>query len=135
NLLSGQLFVALDFYKGSPKAAIRWDQTPPALPTIPGSLANIEQQVQDMMKSATDLLKKFEALPLDRLSDDASTAMRSLDSTLKNLDRQLADDSTVQQDLRDTLRELSKAAAEARTLIEYLTQHPDALIKGKAKEE
>jgi paraquat-inducible protein B len=135
NLLSGQLFVALDFYKGSPKAAIRWDQTPPALPTIPGSLANIEQQVQEMMKSATDLLKKFEALPLGRLSEDASTAMRSLDSTLKTLDRQLADDSTVQQDLRDTLRELSKAAAEARTLIEYLTQHPDALIKGKAKEE
>ncbi len=135
NLLSGQLFVALDFYKGSPKAAIRWDQNPPILPSIPGSLANIEQQAQEMIKSANALLKKFEALPLDRLSDDASTAMRALDSTLKSLDRQLADDSTVQNDLRDTLRELSKAAAEARALIEYLSQHPDALIKGKAKEE
>ena len=32
-------------------------------------------------------------------------------------------------------RELSKAAAEARVFLEYQTRYPEALIKGKAKEE
>ena len=63
------------------------------------------------------------------------TLARSLDATLKSIDRQLNDDSMVQQDLRDSLRELSKAAAEARVFLEYQTRYPEALIKGKAKEE
>ncbi len=73
--------------------------------------------------------------PIEQLSADANSAIRSLDATLKSIDRQLNDDSMVQQDLRDSLRELSKAAAEARVFLEYQTRYPEALIKGKAKEE
>lgn len=135
NMISGQLFVALDFFKDGPKAAVDWSAKPPVIPSIPGSLARIEQQLQGMMQSANALLQKLNALPLDQLSADAGAAMRSLDATLKSIDRQLNDDSMVQQDLRDSLRELSKAAAEARVFLEYQTRYPEALIKGKAKEE
>ncbi|MCK6405368.1 MAG: MlaD family protein [Rhodocyclaceae bacterium] len=135
NVIAGQLFVALDYFKDSPKASVDWSNNPPVMPTIPGSLARIEQQLQNMMLAANALLQKLNALPLEQLSVDASAAMRSLDSTLKNIDRQLDDGSLMQQDLRDSLRELSKAAAEARTFLEYQSKYPESLIKGKSKEE
>lgn len=135
NVVSGQLLVALDFYKDSPPAKVAWDNTPPILPTIPGSLARIEERVQEMLASASELLAKLKAMPLEQLSQDASTAMRSLDSTLKHVDRQMEDGSMLQQDLRDSLREISKAAAEARVFLEYQSRYPESLIKGKAQEE
>ncbi len=135
NVVSGQMLVALDFFKGSPPAKVIWENSPPIMPTIPGSLARIEERVQELLASASELLAKLKAVPLDQLSQDASTAMRSLDSTLKHVDRQMEDGSMLQQDLRDSLREISKAAAEARIFLEYQSRYPESLIKGKAKEE
>lgn len=135
NVVSGQMYVALEFFKGSPPAKVDWASSPPVLPTIPGSLARIEEQVQEMLTSANKLLAKLKALPLEQLSQDASAAMHSLDSTLKNVDRQLEDGSMLQNDLRDSLSEISKAAAEARVFLEYQSRHPESLLKGKAKEE
>lgn len=135
NLLSGQLFVSLDFFKGAPKAAMDWKASPPVLPTIPGPMEKFEGQVVDILQSTTELLHKLKALPLDELSQDARTTIQSLDKTLKSVERQLADDSMLQEDLRTSLREVSKAAAEANSLFEYLSRHPEALLKGKPKEE
>jgi len=142
NLLSGQLLVSLDYFKGAPKAVMKWDSDPPIIPTIPGSLVRFEEQAADLMVSAdkllqssNDLVKQLQALPLEKMSEDVRSAIQSLDSTLKTVDRQLSDDSMVQQDLRDTLREVAKAAAEARTLLEYQARYPETLIKGKSKEE
>ena len=135
NLLSGQLFVSLDFFKGVPKAAMDWKTKPPVLPTIPGPMEKFEGQVVDILQSTTELLHKLKALPLSELSQDAQTTIQSLDKTLKSVDRQLSDDSMLQEDLRATLREVGKAAAEANSLLEYLSRHPEALIKGKPTEE
>lgn len=142
NFVSGQLLVSLDYFKGTPKAAVKWDSDPPILPTIPGSLVKFEQQAADLIQLVGELVKKLESLPLEQISEDVRTTVKSLDNTLKTVDttlktvdRQLADDSMLQQDLRDTLREVSKAAAEARALLEYQSRHPEALIQGKAKEE
>ncbi len=149
NLVSGQLFVSLDFFKNAPKTAIKWDEKPPVLPTIPGSLVGFEQQVADLLQSANGLIKKLQALPLEQLSGDARTAMQSLDKalktadgtlkkaegTLQNADRILSEDSALQQDLRDALREVSRAAAEARVVLDYQSRYPESLIKGKPQEE
>jgi paraquat-inducible protein B len=135
NLLSGQLFVSLDIFKGAPKAAMDWNASPPLLPTIPGSIEKFENQIVEILQSTTELLQKLKALPLDELSQDAQTTIQSLDKTLKSVDRQLSDDSMLQEDLRGTLREVGKAAAEANSLLEYLSRHPEALIKGKPTEE
>jgi len=142
NFVSGQLLVSLDYFKDAPKAAVKWDSDPPILPTIPGSLVKFEQQAADLIQLVGELVKKLESLPLEQISEDVRTTVKSLDntlktveSTLKTVDRQLADDSMLQQDLRDTLREVSKAAAEARALLEYQSRYPESLIKGKAKEE
>ena len=41
NLLTGQLYVALDFFPDAPRAKINWSRTPPEVPTTPGSLKDL----------------------------------------------------------------------------------------------
>lgn len=142
NLVSGQLLISLDYFKGSPKAGIDWSGDLPVFPTISGSLVGLEEQVVELMRSANSVLKKLQAVPLDRLTEDLRTvmnsldrSMQSLDKTLKGVDRQLADDSALQMDLRETLREVERAAAEARTWLDYQSRHPESLLMGKPKEE
>ena len=43
----------------------------------------------------------------------------------------LASDAPVQSDLRDTLTEVSRAARTLQDLADYLSRHPESLIRGK----
>ena len=58
NLLTGQLYIALDFFPTAPKAKMDWSENPPELPTIPGGL----QSLQD---SVTTLVAKLNKIPFE----------------------------------------------------------------------
>ena len=59
-----------------------------------------------------------------------TTGGRTLDSA-----RQVfSDDAPLQRNARDTLEQVAKAAASVRVLTDYLDRHPEALIRGKAKD-
>lgn len=149
NLVSGQLLISLDYFKGSKKAAIDWNRDLPIFPTTPGSLVSLEEQAMDMMKSLNAMLKKFHGLPLDQMTGEVRGVIKSLDQsiltldrtlngverTLQGIDRQLAEDSALQMDLRDTLREVERTAVEARTWLDYQSRHPESLLFGKPQEE
>jgi paraquat-inducible protein B len=142
NLVSGQLMISLDFFKGSPQARIDWSDEPPVFPTTVGSLVDLEARAVELMKTANRLLKKLEAVPLDQLSEDVRTVINSLDrsihtldKTLQGVDRQLAEDSALQMDLRETLHEVERTAAEARNWLDYQSRHPESLLMGKPKEK
>lgn len=157
NLLTGQLYVAIDMFKDAKPAQVSWNESPPQFPTIPGSLANVEENI-------ATITRKLAAVPFDEIVADVRGALESLDRTLqgveqlaKNLDqstrpelnsaladlrktldaagRTLAQDSPLQQDLRDAVREVSRAAASMRMLTDTLEQHPEALIRGKPEEK
>ena len=154
NLLTGQLFVALDMYpdaakpKGDPVG-----KNPPEIPTIPGTI----EEFQEMF---TRMAKKLENLPYDEVIGDVRRALASLDETLKGVDvflkkmdaelvpdvrrtldgasltlknaeSMLAAGSPLQSDLRQTLSELNRTLASIRSLTDYLQQHPESLIRGK----
>ena len=63
NLLTGQLYVALDFFPNAPKATIDWNANPPELPTVPGGL----QSLQD---SVTALVAKLNKIPFEGIGKD-----------------------------------------------------------------
>jgi len=157
NLLTGQLYIALDVFKNEKPANISWNESPPQFPTIPGSFANLEENI-------ATITRKLAAVPYDEIVADVRGALESLDRTLKgveqlakNLDqntrpelnsalanlrktldaaeRTIAQDSPLQQDLRNALGEVSRAAASMRMLTDYLEQHPEALIRGKSEEK
>lgn len=160
NLVTGQLFVSLDFFPRAPRAKIDWSTSPPRFPTTSSSLVELEATLGRIMK-------KLETLPLDEVVGDVrqalhsfDTAVQSLDTTMKSADQMvkrvdsqvvteaqatleearktlqtakqlLADDAPLQKDLRETLRELGRSAQSLRMLTESLERHPESLISGK----
>ena len=163
NLLTGQLYVAMDFFPDAEPARINWKRSLPELPTTSGMM---EQFQTALMR----IIQKLEKLPLEELSGDVRKTVQTLDNTLKSADRLLsnmdskllpearqvleqtrktmdsagktltevrgtmAEDGQLQIDLRETLRELGKAAHSLRQLSDYLDRHPEALIQGKKEE-
>ena len=153
NLLTGQLYVALDFFPDAAKAQIDWTRTPPVIPTVVGSMTEIQETLSRLARTA-------EKLPLDQIGADLRQSMRTLNRTLESADkfvkrldaditpaaraaleearktlgtaeRTLRADTPLQQNVHETLRELSRAAQAVRTLADYLERHPEALLRGK----
>lgn len=163
NLLTGQLYIALDFFPKASPARINWAQNPPEFPTILGNM----EQFQTMLMQ---IVQKIDKLPLEEISGDMRKTLQSLSETLKNADRLLKNvdttvvpetrlmledarktlkeadkalagarqtlsaDAPLQKDLRDTLREVGRAAQSLKVLSEYLERHPEALISGKKED-
>jgi paraquat-inducible protein B len=153
NLLTGQMYVALDFFPKAPRVAFDSKKSPPEIPTIPGALAEIQDSISNIVST-------LEKVPFDKLAADLRTALATLDETLKRADalmaqlsteiapdlkktleqarktlgsaeQVLSSDSPVQGDLRETLNEVTKAAETVRELADYLERHPESLIRGK----
>jgi paraquat-inducible protein B len=156
NLLTGMLYVALDFFPDAPRVRLDMQQEPIVIATVPGTL-------EDLQNTFTRIAHKLDKLPLNGVVTDLRQAMASLDTTLKSTnrlvtqvdtkvapevqatlaqvrktvasaDQALATDAPVQQDLRDTLAEIRRAAAALRSLTDYLDRHPESLLRGKQKE-
>jgi len=157
NLLTGQLYVALDVFKGAAPAKIAWDEKPPRFPTIQGSLTGVEENIATITKNLAGVPFEEIGRSLKRSLDELDRTLKSVEQLAKNLDqetrpdvsetlaglrksldsvdRTLSQDAPLQQDLRDALREISRAAASMRLLTDYLEQHPESLIRGKPEEK
>src|SRR5262245_52087982 len=61
SLLTGELYVALEYFPAAPKVKVDWSLDPPEGPAVPGGLANIETKL-------TSILAKIDALPLNALA-------------------------------------------------------------------
>ncbi len=163
SLLTGQLYVALDFFPDAAPAKINWSGYLPELPTTSGMM-------EQLQSALLRIIQKIEKLPLNELAGDARKTVQTLDQTLKSADsllkdmdsklvpeakqmleqtrktmdsasqtlgevkKTMASDGQLQIDLRDTLRELGRAAQSLRTLAEYLDRHPESLIQGKKED-
>ncbi len=160
NLLTGQLFVALDFFADAQPAKVDWNKAPPELPTVSGSL-------QELQVTIANIAKKLDSVPFEDIAKDVRRTLATLERTLNDADRvvkrvdtelvpelraaieqtkrtlanaertlagaerTLAPDAPLQHEARETLRELTRAAQALRNLVDYLERHPDALIRGK----
>ena len=156
SLLTGQQYVALDFFPRAPRARSDPTAVPMMLPTVPGGL-------DDLQASLADILRKIDAMPLQRLGSDADAALVSLREaldtakqladqierdvtpearttlvearrTLSAVNETLASDAPLEQDLRQSLKQLTRAAEALRSLADYLERHPEALLRGKARD-
>ena len=150
NLLTGQQYVAVDYFPDAAKASIDWSKTPPEMPAVPRAL----QSLQD---SVTRLLAKINSIPFDDIGKDARSTLRttnamltqlnsqvvpkasdtllSAQSTLNSANAALQPDSSLQQSTEDAMRELTRTAASLRTLADYLSEHPESLVRGKSEDK
>ncbi|MGJ7489832.1 intermembrane transport protein PqiB [Variovorax sp. ZT4R33] len=157
NLLTGQNYIALDFFPNAPTATVDIDKDPVELPTMQNSLDELQSQVQEIvskvnkvpfeqigtdMRSALATLNKtlVSAEQLTRtlnndVSPEITAAMKDARKTINSAERTLAQDSPLQQDMRQTLQELTRAAGSVRVLTDYLERHPESLLRGKPEDQ
>ncbi len=153
SLLTGQLYVALDFFPGAAPAKMDWAHDPPAIPTVPGLTEEIQKLVVHLSKAlrtfpfegiGTDFRTALQALTktlekgdrfIEQFQDDVTPEIKQtlddLRHTLKVAEHTLEDGSPTQVELQNTLRELGRTAESLRLLSDYLERHPEALIRGK----
>jgi len=157
SLLTGQLYVAFDFFPEAKSATLATDQTPIELPTVPNSLDELQSQVSDIARKinkvpfeeiGADLRKALATLNKtlvsaeqvarsinNDLTPEMAAAMKDVRRTLSSAEKTIADDSPLQQDMRQTLQEVTRAAASLRVLTDYLERHPESLIRGKPEDK
>ena len=164
SLISGQMYVALEYFPDAPKARIDRTKEPPQFPVVPGKMENIEIQI-------TSLLAKLDKMPVEEIGEDLRKTLDTLDKTLRSADRTLTrvegetlpeakktledlrralvvaervlsntdntllgPDAPAQQELRDALQEIARSARAIRLLADTLERNPESLLRGKNKE-
>ncbi len=162
SLLTGQLYVAFDYYPNAPKAKIDPQQAEIVLPVVPGTLTVLEAKLTSILDKVdkvpieaigTALKKDLEELDqalvgAKKLMNDADTQLvpalkTGLDDvhrTLVAVERAIGNadatllgpDAPAQQDLRNALQEFARAARSLRVLADQLERQPSSVIRGKA---
>ncbi len=122
NLLTGQLYVALDFVPAAPKARVDWSQSPPVLPTVASSLQSLQQTIES-------IARKIDQLPMERIGKDLDQTLVSANALMTRIEGDLAPEAAA------TMRELTRTAQTFRILADYLERHPEALLRGKPEDE
>ena len=157
NLLTGQVYIALDFFPDALKDRVDWTKTPPVLPVVQGSMTALQETL-------SHLARKLEKVPLDQIGADLRQSLATLNRTLESADkfvkhldadvtpaaktaleearrtlgtaeRTLNAEAPMQQDVRGALRDLSRAAQAIRALADSLERHPEALLRGKKEQK
>ncbi|MBP2685089.1 MAG: mammalian cell entry related domain protein, partial [Deltaproteobacteria bacterium] len=82
SLISGQMYVALDYFPDAPRARIDRTKEPPRFPVVPGKMENIEIQLKS-------LLAKLDRVPVEEIGNDLRRTLDTLDKTLQSADRTL----------------------------------------------
>jgi len=146
NLLTGKLYIALDFLAASPRAAFNASIRPLELPTVNGTFQELEASVGSLVKKVNDL-------PLEQIAADLHTDLKDLHETLSEVhsrvlpnavdtlsalhgtldsaERTLDVESPLQRGLTETLSETRSTLQAVRELADYLDRHPDALLRGR----
>jgi paraquat-inducible protein B len=150
SLLTGKLYIALDFLPTPTRAAFDASIRPLELPTANGTFQELESNISRVVKKVNDL-------PLEQLAADLHTDLNDLHETLNELhahvlpnavdtlsalhqaldsaSRTLDVESPLQRGLNDTLSETRGTLQAVRELAEYLNRHPDALLRGRRSQK
>ncbi|WP_419710394.1 intermembrane transport protein PqiB [Pseudomonas sp. NFX224] len=153
NLLTGQLYVALDFFPKAEKVAFDASARPVMIPTVPGSLEQLQEKLEAMVDKINKLpveriagnldgnlaemrktLSQFNSKTLPGVQNtlsNVSKTLQSADTTLKSANSTLAEDSPQREQLGQTLDELGRTSRSLRDLADYLGRHPESLIRGR----
>jgi len=145
NLLTGQLYVALDIFPNAKPVEFKMSE-PAFIPTVPGNLDQLQQQV-------SNIIAKVEKIPFDKIGEDLRATLASTSKLMSRLDKQvapeaqsmlkqaresmaqinalLASDSSLPVNTERAMQELGRAARSLRALADFLQSNPEALLRGR----
>jgi len=106
SLITGQLYVDLDFHPNAEPAQINWEGRYPQMPTVPTSM-------EEITTSLTHLLKKLEKLPIEQIGNDLRDTVQGA--------KRLVNSAELQEALAALNQALNQAQQFAATLNEVIT--------------
>lgn len=149
NLLTQQLYIAISMVPQAKPATFDPAARPLVIPTAPGSLEEIQQQL-------SSLLTKLDKLPIAEIGTNLRDTLHGANALMGTLNSQLAPqardmlvsaqgaldaanrtfsgDTSLGRGTAQTLDELRRAAQSLRSLADYLQRHPEALLRGKSSD-
>jgi paraquat-inducible protein B len=103
SLITGQLYVEMDFHPDAEPAQIIWEGRYPQFPTVPTSM-------EEITTSLTHLLKKLEKLPIEQIGNDLRDTVQGANRLVNSAE------------LQSSIRELDETLKQAQLFAETLTQ-------------
>lgn len=150
NLLTNQRYVALDMFPGARPVSVDMSRTPLVLPTVPNTLEELQVQIGDIAtrldqvpfaeignnlnKTLGNAAHLFDQLDT-QLVPQARDTLQSAQQTFSAAQATLQQDSPLQSDLHLALTQLTRTLQTLNQLADYLEQHPESLLSGKARDE
>jgi paraquat-inducible protein B len=145
SLLTGQLYIALDFFDRAAKVEFDAAARPIELPTTAGSFDKLQEQL-------AGVVDKIDRIPFESIGRRADHALAALDetlaqvngsvlpeltttlasahSTLSTAGATIDGDSALLDSVGQTLLEWKRTAQSVRELSDVLQRHPESLIRG-----
>ena len=109
------------------------------IPRLTSSLERSLNELQGATKDARTLVQHVDR-QVDPLMTDLLPTIRRLDATLKSTEQtlqavsgHLRADSALSLEVRNTLQDVQSMSDAATSLLQYLDEHPEALLRGKQK--
>ena len=149
NLITGQLYISLSFLPNAAPVAFDVAARPLRIPTVPGSLDKVQEQLQGVVD-------KISKLPLDEIANNLNGSLSEMQKTLRQVNAEVlpqmrgtlqqtqktlaaanstfAEDSPERQQLSQAMDEVQRTARSVRVLTDFLSRNPEALIRGRTKQ-
>ena len=147
NLLTGELYVDLDFYQDVPPVEPQKDNGLYVIPTVPTTIASLKSNLQT-------LLERISAIPFEQIGSEMhdlivrlrTQTVPKVDGSIQSVDKLVRDtdqlmnaarknyfdtNAELNRKLMRLLDEMGRATKSIKHLTDYLERHPESLIRGK----
>ena len=121
SLLTGLLFVNLDFYPDAPARLVGGDEPYPEIPTIPSGFEQLQQSAGDVAVRLPALLDQLNGLPTDM--------NQALDQTSGDFGRIVGDLAVISQEIREATPEVVARTEEATADIRHVARTLEDLLE------
>ena len=150
NLLTGQQFIALDFFPGVESVPFDVHSSPLEIPVIKGDFDRLQQQI-------LSIVNKLEALPLDQTVKSLNASLQQLTDLTKKLDNGLvpvaadtlkaaqqalesanmllSENSPMTGGIEQLMLEMNRTLRTVNGLVEELQSQPSSLWRGRSADK
>ncbi|WP_113625629.1 PqiB family protein [Pectobacterium peruviense] len=149
NLLTGQLYISLDFVPDAAKVPFDTNARPLILPTVNGGFDRLQTQM-------ASIIGKIDNMPLDAIGRNMNTTLIEANKALQQVNGQtlpeanrlmkhiqqatrraqdmLEEDSPLQLGITQSLQEIQRTLRALRNLAEQIDRHPESLLQGRSND-
>ncbi len=119
NMLTGQLFVDLDFYPDLPPEKVDWEGKNPVFPTIP-------KTSEELMNAVESFVERLQTFPVEKIGNDLQAIVKNLEETTRQISA--ADVESILDNVDALTENLNKTAQDIGVFMKDLNTGGDGEV-------